>query len=69
MNEKIDNLQALIKARKEFIFQAEEEGTELFKQTLKAIDTIIAQHCYEICSEFEKNNYVEQATETPNVND
>ena len=70
MTEKIDNLLALIQARNEFILETEDEvkDTEIFKQTLKNIDTIIAQRGSEICSEFKKNNFVEQATETPNVN-
>lgn len=68
MNEKIDNLQALICARNTFVLHTENDVTEIRKQTLKDIDTIIAQRCYEICSEFKKNNFVEQATETPNVN-
>ena len=63
MNPKFNNLLALLEARKTFFSNIHDFVIdEIMEQTLKDIDTIIAQRCYEICSEFKKNNYVEQAT-------
>ena len=56
MTEKIDNLKALIAARDEFFVNTEDESTEIFKQTLKDIDAIIAQRCFEIYEEFKGNS-------------